>query len=536
MHEIGHETFPHLLRRRAEEMGDDVAVVDDLGDCATYGDLHRRSLAWAGALASTGVVPGDTVLTGLPNSVEALTVWLGAASLGAVEVPVHLEHRGSVLAHLVETATARVAVVDEGFIDTLLPVSRGIEQVIVVGDPSSIEVSSPTFVAAEDVLAHAAPLEAAATSGFHDVACVLFTSGTTGPSKGVVIPWGNLHASALGSLPLEDLGQADVWYGPGSASHVGAKSMPFLFAMLGGKTVLRERLSVHEFWDDIATHGVTCTVMIGPVAHYLLHQEAGPRGGDTTLRNVLMVPLVPELDAFNHRFGTRTCTVFNMTEVSVPVRSDGWETGDWRSCGTVRQGLPGYEVRLVDDHDSEVRDGKIGQMIVRTAEPWSLNLGYLGDPAATVAAWRNGWFHTGDLFRRDKRGKYFFVDRAKDAVRVRGENVSSLEVETEVLSFRGIAECAAIGLPIRAGEELLKVFVVPKDGCSVDPRALVEYLIPRVARFMVPRFVEVVDELPKNWRLRVRKDVLRERGIGDAWDRLAAGVKIPRDSSGGHTS
>jgi crotonobetaine/carnitine-CoA ligase len=197
------------------------------------------------------------------------------------------------------------------------------------------------------------------------------------------------------------------------------------------------------------------------------------------------------------------------------------------SCG---RPLPGYEVRLVDEHDYEVPVGDVGELAVRTDQPWWVCVGYWGMPEKTVEAWRNGWFHTGDGMRRDEDGSYFFVDRQKDAIRRRGENVSSFEVESLVNQHEAVAESAAVAVETAPGEQEIKICVVAVPGAELDPGALIEFLIPRMPRFMVPRFVELVDALPKTEAtLRVQKVKLREHALNDnTWDREAAGIVVPR--------
>jgi carnitine-CoA ligase len=197
------------------------------------------------------------------------------------------------------------------------------------------------------------------------------------------------------------------------------------------------------------------------------------------------------------------------------------------SVGRVRRG---YEVRLVDDHDVEVPPGEPGELIVRTARPWCLSSGYIDDPGETARAWRNGWFHTGDVLRADGDGNYFFHDRRKDTLRRRGENISSFEVERDVASHAAVAEAACVGVPSDGGvDDDVKVWIVPVEGAEVDLVALVEYLVERMPQFMVPRYYELTESLPKTPTLRVQKHILRQLGNSAAtWDRDAAGLRVSR--------
>ena len=200
----------------------------------------------------------------------------------------------------------------------------------------------------------------------------------------------------------------------------------------------------------------------------------------------------------------------------------GWDHGPWENCGTVAEGWPWPDVELVDEHDRPVADGEVGEMVVRTRAPWALNGGYHNDPAATAAAWRNGWFHTGDAFRRDGAGRYYFLDRMKDSIRRRGENISSFEVEAAVLDHPAVAECAAFAVPDGFGGDEVMIAIVPADGQAPDPAELFEFLGRTMPAYSVPRYVDVVESIPRNsTTLRVQKFVLRQRGVGTAsWDRL----------------
>jgi crotonobetaine/carnitine-CoA ligase len=246
-----------------------------------------------------------------------------------------------------------------------------------------------------------------------------------------------------------------------------------------------------------------------------------PDDADNPLRAVILGPMIEQMAAFEERFGVKVATCYGMTEVPAVVGT-GWDHGPWRTCGVVLDGWPWPEVMLVDDHDQPVAPGTVGQMVVRTRAPWALNAGYYGNPEATAEAWRNGWFHTGDAFVQDEQGRFIFLDRMKDAIRRRGENISSFEVESLVLEHPAVAECAAFAVPDGFGGDDVMVAVVPVDAAAPPEReeffAFCERTMPA---YMVPRYVDVVAELPRNTTsLRVQKVVLRERGVTPtSWDR-----------------
>jgi crotonobetaine/carnitine-CoA ligase len=239
-----------------------------------------------------------------------------------------------------------------------------------------------------------------------------------------------------------------------------------------------------------------------------------------------MVPLTETCTEFYERFGIDVYTIFNMTEISSPIVSEPNPTKRG-TCGKKREGV---DVRLVDENDCEVAPGEIGEMIVRTDRPWGMNSGYYKNPEATAEAWRNGWFHTGDCFRQDDEGYFYFVDRMKDAMRRRGENISSFEVEAEVVAYPSVREAAAYAVPSDLGEDDVMISVAPVAGKDIDPKDLVEFLGERMPYFMVPRYIRVLDELPKTPSSKVMKHVLRSEGVtSDSWDREMYDIKFKRE-------
>jgi carnitine-CoA ligase len=522
-------SLPELVARRAAADPDRVFLQDVSGAELTWAELHTHALRWAAALRELGVGAGDRVITIRRNAVESLPLFIGIGWLHAVEVPVSTELRGNTLLHAIRTADAKVIVVEGRYAERLDLIAADLPAGLRLLVDGEADTELPHQLQGEllDSVDPAGGLDPPKRS---EIACVVFTSGTTGPSKGVVLPWANLYASASGNFPIEHLDADDCFYGPSSPSHVGAKTMPFLFAMIGGRIVVRDVFSTTNFWDEIKRFGATTAILVGSMAHFLLSQPAQDDDAATPLRNICMCPVMPEHEEFNRRFGTRIFTVFNLTETSCPiVASPAWEIGDWRSCGRAREGFPGYELRLVDADDEVVPEGQPGELIMRTSEPSVLNLGYLGMPDKTADVWRNGWFHTGDILTRDQQGNYFFIDRAKDAIRRGGENISSMEVEAEVNAHPEVLESAAIAVPAEYAEDEIEVVIVRTQNSGLTPEELIAFLVPRVPRYMVPRYIRFVEGLPKNVRQRVQKQQLREVDRSLSWDRVAAGVTLARD-------
>jgi carnitine-CoA ligase len=513
--------LPVLLATRATERPDaPFVVLAESGATWSYRQAEADTARWAAALHRAGVTAGDTVLTMLPPGTEAVAAWLGIGRLRAMEVPVNTGYIGSMLRYLVEDSRAEILVAHVDHLPALADAAGGrLRTVVVVGAAGALPESPFTLVGAADFLAAADgdPAPDGPPPTGRDVAAILYTSGTTGPSKGVLVTWRQAELTATGIMPSELFDGSDAFYSAFPMFHMSGKGPLYACALVGARVVMRRRFDTTAFWDDVRAFGATTTILLGAMANFLYQQPARPDDADTPLRDALLLPLIGDLDGFRARFGVQARTTFNMTETSCCIVSDGAALANGTSCGRVR---PGFHARVVDGDDVEVPPGELGELVLRADEPWTLMAGYWHKPEATVAAWRNQWLHTGDGFTRDADGNFYFVDRIKDAIRRRGENISSAEVEAEVNEHPSVLESAAVAVPSEYGEDEVKIVVVAQPGQHVDPAALVDYLGARMARFMVPRYVEVVDALPKTPTEKIRKVQLRAAGITAAtWDR-----------------
>jgi crotonobetaine/carnitine-CoA ligase len=515
--------LPHLIARRARENPDRIFLQHVDGAEITYGALHERALRWAGGLRDAGLQPGETVLVMLPNSIEAVTAWLAASWAGAMEVPVNNGYQGRILEYIINNSTAKILVTCREFLPRIAAVSAALgvlQTVIVTDDPAPVAVGFGRVLAGASALDAAAPV-AADGPAHYDIATIVYTSGTTGPSKGVMMPWAQCHAMSTGCIPLDDLGPEDAWYVPFPLFHMSGKHALYAAALINARYVMRQQFSTNRFWEDVRRYRCTTSLLIGTTASFIASMAPGPGDRAHPLRTVLMAPLLADMDSFLARFGLRAATVFNMTEISSPIMSRFDLRG--RSCGRLRNG---YEVRIVDEHDEEVPTGQPGEIIVRARDPWVLNAGYFRMPEKTVEAWRNGWFHTGDVGCVDADGNYFYLDRKKDALRRRGENISSMELEAVINEHPDVLESAVIGVPSEVGEDEVKACITAATGERFDPQSLIDFLAPRVPKFMLPRYVEVLEVLPRTPTEKVRKDVLRQAGVNDrTWDRETSGRK-----------
>ena len=515
--------LPHLIAARASASPEQTFLHVVGGEEMTYGELHHEALRWASALHGLGVSPGDRVATMLKKSCTPVAVWLGVAWARAIEVSMNLDYRGYMLRYVINHSGAEVLVVQDTYLDRLLELAGELPKlrvVIVVGDEADTGETPWTTIPAQ------ALLESSQLGEFEgpvhsDIAMMLYTSGTTGPSKGVLIPWAQSHASAT----VWNYESDTVLYSPFPLFHVTGKTPIYAMALAGGRLVMRDRFSSSEFWNEIRSHDCNAANLMAAPILFLEGQPVRESDADNPLRFVTTGRLPMDPEAFMRRFALKIGTNFNMTEISPALASDGETLANNQSCGRVR---PGYQCRVVDDHDEPLGPGDVGELVIRADTPWVLMAGYWNMPEQTVTAWRNQWFHTGDLFRHDEDGNFYYVDRLKDAIRRRGENISSFEVEAIVTEHPDVAECAAIAVARDSGDEV-RIVVVLSSEATLSESDLCEYLIPNMPRYMVPRYVEFADSLPKTASLKVQKAVLREQGVTKrTWDREASGVVVPR--------
>lgn len=516
-----YETLPRLVRAMAETDPERLYLQTVEGEELSYAASHARNLRWAALYEELGVKAGDTVCQMLPNTPAFIQSWMGIAWLGAIEVPLNTGYRGNLLVHTLEDSRAEVLCISVRFLDQLREVAGGLTRLRTVFVPDITEASQAGELPFDVVPGPALELAKDRPVNLHeprahDLASILYTSGTTGPSKGVMVSWAQLEETTNWVLPWEP---NEVCYSALPLYHVAGKAYgAYLPALSGGRGVLRESFKTREFWSDIRRFGCTMTGMVGTIPTFLMREPERPDDADNPLQRVVMVPLIPEVEQMKKRFGIKVHTEFNMTETSIPLCSDPYVLANERSVGKVREG---YQARIVDDLDNEVPVNVAGELVLRSDNPWLLMQGYWQRPDATVEAWRNLWFHTGDSFYRDEEGNFYFVDRKKDSIRRRGENVSSFEIEREVDCHPAVLECAAVGVPSEFGEDEIKVFVVLKPGKSLEAAELYEHLVPRLAKFMMPRFISIKESLPKTPTHKIRKVELRaETSDPVEWDAL----------------
>jgi crotonobetaine/carnitine-CoA ligase len=523
--------LPTVLRHHARERPD--AVWLDAPEEArtwTFAEMLAAAERVGRSLLASGAEPGDRVVLVAANSSQFVRTWLGTAVAGLVEVPINTAYEHDFLAHQVGTVEAVQAVVDDVFAARFVDVAEAAKTIrkFWVIDTGHQREALETLRAAGWEAAPWEELDEGATVDAsiglpdvapQDLAAVLFTSGTTGPSKGVAMPHAQMYFFADECVSLVRLTDQDAWLALTPLFHGNAQFMaayPTLVA--GARFVVRSRFSASRWVDQIRESRVTVTNFIGVMMDFVWKQDPRADDADNPLRCVFAAPTASSIvGPMRERFGVEAFVeVFGLTETSAPIISPYAEDRPAGAAGLAADEW--FDVALVDpETDEEVPLGEIGELVIRPKVPFISSMGYFNMPDKTVEAWRNLWFHTGDALRRDEEGWFYFVDRFKDALRRRGENISSYEIETSILAHPAVVECAVIAVPAlsEAGEDEVMAYLVLGDTEAPTPEELWTHCDVRIPSFAVPRYLRFVDELPKTPSQRVQKAKLRALGVTD---------------------
>lgn len=524
---VGERTVSATYALALARYPDKVAHIAD-GQEWTFTDSHERSLRIAGGLAALGLKHQDTVGLFLDNSVDYIQLWLGIGLGGYVGVPVNTSYKGRFLAHVLRDSDVRVLVIEAAYADRLplvLDDLPALDTVVIrgAGEIPAEVAKRLTVVSFDDVIgaAKASP----APNKAEDLIAVMYTSGTTGLSKGVLTTQAHLYTYVA---PTQPGGLT-----PGDRSlvllplfHLAGLGAVFGPLIAGCTCVLQPAFSPARFWPAVREFRITSAPLLGAMSEIVQQQPPRDDDADNPLRIATMSPVPTNLEGFCQRFGIQATTAYGMSEIGRVMDGD---PDDLRP-GEAGKARPGYGLRIVGPDGKDVPTGAVGELWVRSEDPLTVLQGYRNLPDKTAETIVDGWVRTGDAFRVDADGHYFFIDRIKDALRRRGENISSFEVEGVVNEHPQVLESAVVAVPSDLAEDEIKVVIVPRDGQEIDPVQLTEFLIERMPYFMVPRYVEFAGALPKTPTQKVLKHELRDRGIGgDVWDREAAGIVLRRD-------
>jgi crotonobetaine/carnitine-CoA ligase len=465
------------------------------------------------------------------NSIEFVYSRFALARIGAVMVPVNIALKGNLLKYQIDTSDSCAVMVDRDLTDRVIFIQEEIKKVktiIVVPDYEEKNggFSHEFVVKRFTELYDGSPNNPSCDVHFYDPMAILYTSGTTGPSKGAVLSHAHYYSVAFQESHYMRYDDQSVVYSCLPLFHANASTALQGTILSEGTFAMGKRFSVTTFWDEIRSYKATHTNVLASIFPLLWRQPRKEEDAENPLRVMCTAPLIPEFAEFQKRFNLKLITFFGMTETGIVIASPFEEALRPRSCG---KPLSAYEVTIFDDYDIEIGPNTTGEIVVRGRQAYAQMGGYYNMPEATLNSFRNSWFHTGDFGYKDEDGYFYFVDRKKDALRRRGENISSFEVEQVVNSHPKVLESAVFALPSELGEDEVKVAVVLRKNEQMAPEELIAFCNERMAYFAVPRYVEFRDGLPKTPTARVEKYKLRAEGVTkDTWDREKAGYKLKR--------
>ena len=505
-------------------------------ECVTYRELEQRSNAYGNALLKLGITKGDCVSVLMENCLEMAYAWIGLGKIGALEVGINTAYRGEYLRHPIALTRSLVVIVDAALaprVLELVPELPDLRHLVVRGELDlGLVPGQASHVIITDLrdFLHAdpGPVQIAESPTYADPCAVQFTGGTTGRSKGAVMSHNMQITVARGFVDAAKMTSDDVVYSPLPMFHFSIKTTALLSSFLvGGTAVIDTRFSVSRTWDQVRRYGATGVNILGSMMLMLWNLPPDPRDKMLPVRFIIGVPIPAHLHhKMEERYGCRFVSVYGMSE-----------TGAQTLSGVDRPGVPGasgkpvahYQIKILDRDEREVPVGQVGEIVCRPLQPHVMFEGYFGDPEATAAAQKNLWMHTGDLGRFDEDGNLYFVDRLKDSIRRRGENISSVEVELTVLKHPAVVEVVAHAVPSEFTEDEVKLCVILRPDQKLIPEELMDYCVKNLPFFAVPRYIEFLDDLPRTPVGRPQKNVLRERGVTpQTWDREAVGYKVPR--------
>ncbi len=532
--------LPEILKKQAKELGKKPFLQFGYNRPVSFYQTNQLANRIANGLMELGVKKQEKVAVYMPNSDDYVITWFGILKMCAVMVPINTAYVMDFLQYIIESSDAKVLFIDENYLDRLRPIARKLpqlESVIVWKKDGTLKPKKSGFkfknmVSYSDFISSQSAKEPRVEITFMDYARLMYTSGTTGRSKGVMRPSAADYSSARNYIEIMDIGPDDVCFTCLPLFHSNAMVMTVYPALIrGAKAVVEEKYSARNFWKWIVDHKVTKFNLVGTICYFIWNTPPVPEEKQHCVKLVLGSPAPHDIiEEFMERFNIRFMEGYGLTEIGQCTWMRPGEPFRVGSCG---KEAPNYEIKVVDpETDLEVSRGDIGEIVVRPRISNIMLHYYHKMPEKTVQDFRNFWFHTGDAGRMDKDGYIYFVDRVKDYIRRRGENISSFEVEKIVNSYPDIEESAVIGVKAEEGryaENEIMIVVIPKGNKTVDPVDLIKFLEPKMPAFMIPRYVRSVKDLPKTGTQRTQKNKIREQGITkDTWDRERSGYKLKK--------
>lgn len=518
-----------LLRQRIEAAPKSRLIVQGARaiDAET---LLEKGAHFAKAMQTAGLKAGDRVALQCTNRLEFLYVFTGCALLGLMMVPINTASRGSQLAYYLKNSRARIFITEPSLVANLESAHaadavaiNGIEMIWSL-DQCESKAMLPTLVNFENV-GKAEDLKIQESEASQP-AMIMYTSGTSGPSKGVLCSHAQLYWWGYHSIHNIGITEQDVLYTCLPLFHVNALNTFYQALMCGGAIVVGGKFSVTSFYEELAKAGATVTYLLGAMVPMLLSRKPDASEKAHKVRTALAPGASAQhYEAFESRTGIQMLDGFGSTESNFVICTPRQD----RRPGSMGKVVESFHAKVVDAFDNEVPHGTPGELILRNDNPFAFSLGYFEMPEKTAEAWRNLWFHTGDRVVRDEAGYFRFLDRMKDSIRRRGENISSYEVEQVVGAHPSIAEIAAFAVPSDLAEDEVMCALVLKEGAKFDALEVIKWAELRLPYFAVPRYLRVMNELPKTENGKVQKYKLRDQGrTPETWDLAASGYVVKR--------
>ncbi len=524
-------TLPQVLQRQVQAFGDKTFLtwIPD-GRKFTYRHVDALSNRLANSLLALGVVKGTHVAIMMDNSPEHLLLAFALGKLGAVSVPINTACRGQLLHYYVEQSDSTWMVADAEYVDRVSACEGRLHQLVVfsAGAPAG-STSLPTHDLTT-LIAQGADTPVPVEVHCSDTACLAYTSGTTGPSKGNILSQAAQLSFGLSNAEHHGYTSDDVIYICLPLFHVNAlQSATFSALVSGGSIAMTQRFSTSRYWSELRAHKVTVTNLLGSMVNFLWSQPPSPDDLDNSVRMMSVVPTPKFATAFGERFGLKVTSSFGMSDFGM---STVFSVNDpVEKLGSAGRARTWYEVKIVDDHDFALPAGETGEIALRCNEPWRTATGYYKMPEATLEARRNQWFHTGDRGYLDADGYLYFVDRKKDAIRRRGENISAFEVEQIIALHPAVAEAAVYPVRAATAEDEVAASVQLRDGARLGEKDLIEFCAANMAYYMVPRFIDLRADFPRTLSQKIQKHLLKQQVEGQlasVWDREQAGIVVKR--------
>jgi carnitine-CoA ligase len=531
------EVLSKVLERKAKESSNQVFIQLEEYAEETYGQCYERSLSLANGLQQRlHLKKGEHVLIMSPTTIDFVHAWFAINMLGAVEVPINPAYKADTLEYALNNSKARIAFIDEELLGRVSPIESQLnylETVIPLKNPSTSEKPvyphfQKTALVSFDSLKVNHPVPIQLEISIHDPATIIYTSGTTGAAKGVIMPYGQTYLLAQNSIDGLRITEEDICYTFLPLFHMAGKFMWVYAALIAGaKAVLDQRFEPEAWISRVRKYNATLFGAHGPFLQMIYQVPEQENDGDNPLRVVGTAPFPAKIAKdFERRFRVKGIEVWGMTEVNCPCYHPYDEPLRLGSCGKVIE--DSYELKIVDpDTGEEQPRGKAGEILIKPKQPWTVSLGYFEMPEKTAEAWKNGWFYSGDIAYQDQEGYVYFVDRIKERIRRKAENISSYDIEAAVLTHPSVKECAAVGVPSDLDyDDEIKIFVVSKGREDLTPEDLIIYLVERLPHYMVPRYIQLMDSLPRTPTNKVQKALLKQMSMKDTWDRKKAGISI----------